>query len=220
MEVTYEVKLLDFIIGGWYQMLKNRSARKIFLFPFLLPWLMPLIYLINAAVSSNFPMEQFWEGLSDILIWIFGYTAFLSVLGFIANTIAFMIMMPKEKRNGVACRHTIILDEKDLIEITDVNTTFFDWSGIKSIQSLPTCILIQNKGNQFHAIPKRFFDNKKQAEEFVETANYYREQAEKFPERSETLIYNRGQEVKKMLEYRKSLDNSSRVQRLVDEAKT
>jgi hypothetical protein len=215
MEVTFEVKLLDFIIGGWYQTLKNPSSRKIFLFPFLFPCLYLPFILIDIIRYGN---NSFWQILSATILSLGISTIFLGIIMFVVQTIAIMVMMPKEKRNGVACLHKIILDQDDLIEITDVNTTFSDWNGLKSISSLPNCVLIQNKGNHFHIIPKRYFESKNQITEFVELANFYRQRASKFPDNAESLIYHRREEVKKLLNYRKELDNSSRVQRLVDEA--
>jgi YcxB-like protein len=218
MEVTFEVKLWDFVIGGWYQTLRNRAARKILLFPFLFTVLPLVFWLINAAITGHYPQGMFWRSLYELLQFTLFSTVFLGIIMFVFQTIAYMMMMPKEKRNGVACLHTIILDEDDLIEITDVNTTFIDWNGVKSIASLPNCVLMQNKGNQFHIIPKRYFESKNQITEFVELANFYRQRASKFPDNAESLIYHRREEVKKLLNYRKELDNSSRVQRLVDEA--
>ena len=216
MEITFEVKLRDFIIGGWFQILKNPSARKIFLFPVVIPLLMLAGGLIDLFTRNHAP-GYFWQSFFETFGFFVANVIGFGIFMFIIQTIALMVMMPKEKRNGVACLHTIILDENDLIEITDVNTTFSDWNGFKSITSLPNCVLIQNKGNHFHTIPKRYFEDSNQIKEFVELANFYRQKASKFPDNSESLIYHRREEVKKMLNHRKKLDNSSRVQKLVDE---
>jgi YcxB-like protein len=217
MEITFEVKLSDYVIGSWFQTLKNPSARKILLFPFIFP-LLPLAMIFLNILTGSYPVEFFWRNLPEILRFTAVYIVVLGVFMFIIQTIAYMMMMPKGKRNGVSCLHTIILDENDLIEITDVNTTFSDWNGFKSISSLPNCVLIQNKGNQSHIIPKRYFEDKQQVEEFVELANFYHQKAAQNSNESEALIYNRQEEVKKILSYRRSLDNSSRFQTLIDEA--
>ena len=217
MEVTFEIKLLDFITGSWFQTLKNPSTRKIFLFPFLF-FLLPFFFWLISAFTGNSTPEFFWRNFFENLGMTMTSIIFMGILMFAIQTIAFMMMMPKGKRNGVACLHTIILDQNDLIEITDVNTQFSDWNGIKSISSLPNCVLIQNNSNQAHIIPKRYFENKNQMSEFVELANFYCQKASKsLSDNTESLIYHRQEEVRKLLQYRNELDGSSRVQKFIDE---
>lgn len=81
-------------------------------------------------------------------------------------------------KNGVFCEHRLVLDEDELIEITDVNTSQFSWIGIGEITENEKFVVIPINLSASFTVPKRYFTDSKHLKEFIDTANEYRQNAQ------------------------------------------
>ena len=81
------------------------------------------------------------------------------------------------EQNGVLCPHKMVLNEKELIEITNVNTSRHAWASIAEIEETEKLLLITISSSATFIIPKRYFRDSEHIKNFLETANYYRENA-------------------------------------------
>jgi hypothetical protein len=80
----------------------------------------------------------------------------------------------ENSKNGVICEHRVILEENELIEITDVNLSRHSWIGIGEITENEQFILIPINFSASIIIPKESFESEKHHKIFIETANEYR----------------------------------------------
>lgn len=97
----------------------------------------------------------------------------------------------KEPENGLFCEHRIILTENELIELTDVNTSRYSWKAIGELKELENFILINVLMSSTYVIPKRYFENQKHINKFLETANYYRLNADNTFQPSHFIEYEK-----------------------------
>jgi hypothetical protein len=81
-------------------------------------------------------------------------------------------------KNGLFCEHKIILNEEELIEITDVNFARYSWSGIGEITENEKFVLIPINLSSTFTIPKESFESIDSLKEFIDNANEYRQNAQ------------------------------------------
>jgi hypothetical protein len=84
----------------------------------------------------------------------------------------------KAGKNGVFCEHKIILEDDELIEITDINTSRYSWKAIGEITENEGFVVIPVNMSYNYLIPKRFFTNRNHIKEFIDNANEYKQNAE------------------------------------------
>lgn len=80
-------------------------------------------------------------------------------------------------KNGLFCEHKVVLEEGELIEITDVNISRYSWHGIDQIEATPEFVLLPVSLGGVIAIPSRAFSDSRHLQEFVEAAHLRRDQA-------------------------------------------
>jgi hypothetical protein len=95
------------------------------------------------------------------------------------------------QNNGILCEHRIILNENEFIELTDVNTSKHSWLSVGDIKEIDDFVFINVNFVGTHFIPKRFFDDREQIKEFVETARFYRNSAKEKFNSSHLAAYDR-----------------------------
>jgi hypothetical protein len=84
----------------------------------------------------------------------------------------------KEGRNrGIWGKHTIVLQEKELVESSDAGHTNAWWSAVERVEQNDDYIFIYTSANAAHVIAKRSFRDDQQAKEFYELARGYYERA-------------------------------------------
>ncbi len=74
-------------------------------------------------------------------------------------------------------KHTIVLQEKELVESSDAGHTNTWWSAVERVDQNDDYVFIFTSANAAHVIPKRSFRDVQQAKEFYELARGYYERA-------------------------------------------
>lgn len=199
MEVTYTNTKWDVLVCQWVLQIKNRALLIPHLIALGIPFF-PLLFVLISGIYTGSILQGYF--LRDLLALLYGtliFTAIWTPVYLLICSVLFWFLVPAKMKNGAICEHTIILNENNLIEITDVNTTFSAWSGIREIGEIYGYVYLLNKANQGHIIPNRWFDNNIQAKEFIETAKTYHEKGKMFFEPPEIALLQRKAEVERML---------------------
>jgi hypothetical protein len=100
----------------------------------------------------------------------------------------------KAPENGLVCEHKIILTENELIEVTDVNLSRYSWKAVGEIKELESFILINILMSGSFLIPKRYFQDGAEARDFLEKAQYYKQNAENSFQPSQFIEYEKSLE--------------------------
>lgn len=180
MEINYELKPEDF-----YQFSKENAPTQTTHKPLVALYTITFFVFIFADVfyallsgslkDWNFGAFLLSIGLRTVICFI----SLFAVLGIIK-----LIVKRKAKdvletpQNGLFCEHRIILNEKELIELTDVNTSRYSWKAIGEIKELDNFVLINVLMSSSYIIPKRYFHDRQHLKKFLETANQYHQNAE------------------------------------------
>ena len=81
-------------------------------------------------------------------------------------------------KNGTFCEHKIILNEKEFIELTDVNISRYSWTGMGEISENEKFVVIPVNLSASYIIPKVHFEDETHIKHFIETAVEYKRNAE------------------------------------------
>lgn len=180
MQVNYELTTEDFVE---FQQIVSRQNKvtintgRVIGVVFVLLILADFIYCVATGLIQ-------FNGKS-ILLYLFG--RFLLQFLFLIAAAKFLTWSSQKLidkatdltgKNGVFCEHKIILDEDELIEITDINTSRYSWKGIGEITENEKFIVIPINLSASYTIPKRYFSSPQHIKEFVDTANEYKQNAE------------------------------------------
>ena len=179
MEINYELTPEDF-----YAFSKENAPTQKKHQPTVAIFMIAYLLFIFADIIYAF----FSGSLND---WSFG--AFLINIGLRTALTFFVIAMllaiiklismkklndvTKGQENGLFCEHRIIMTENELIEVTDVNTSRYSWKAIEEIKEIESFVLINVVMSSSYVIPKRCFQDSEHIKKFVETANYYQQNA-------------------------------------------
>lgn len=89
-------------------------------------------------------------------------------------------------KNGLFCKHTIMLATDGFTETTHVNKTFISWEGVEDIKETASYLIIGPRLGARYFIPKRAFSGPDNIRSFVETAQKYIDDANVPPSQSST----------------------------------
>ena len=180
MEINYELEPKDLIAFNKYNAKKMKTHVPlvvVYSFVFIVFLGADFVYAIFAGwidvwnsgslVTHLIIRVVIWAALVGIVLLVF-YLVQLKAANAAAET----------QKNGVFCPHKMILSEKELIEITEVNTSRYAWACITPIVEIEDFILVPIASSATHIIPKRYFKDREHIDEFVETAKQYRQDAE------------------------------------------
>lgn len=180
MEVDYELEPKDLIAYNKYFATKQTTHRPMvamysFIFGTFL--LADFIYAIVAGSADVWNLKSFLTHLIIRFIVLAILVAFvLTALHIIQLRLGNFVA--EIGKNGVLCPHKIILNEKELIEMTNVNSSRHSWSSVASIEEVEKFILITVGSSATFFIPKRYFQDREHIEKFLGTANYYQQNAD------------------------------------------
>lgn len=77
------------------------------------------------------------------------------------------------KNEGVFCRHTISISPDGVHEKTKVNDSQSGWRGIEKVDETDNHVFVYIASNNAHVVPKRYFLNAEEANEFYRLAKHY-----------------------------------------------
>jgi hypothetical protein len=196
MEVTYELQPDDFFELGK----EIAPAQKDHKPRVIINTVVILVFILGDVIySAVLSAMQGWN-LGALLISI-GFKIILTFFALsLILSIIFSIVRRKgkklleEPKNGLLCEHKIILKENELIELTDVNFARYSWKAIGEIKELESFVLIEVLLSGSLIIPKRYFQDRKHVEKFVETANLYKQNADNLFQPSHFIEYEKSLE--------------------------
>jgi hypothetical protein len=192
MEINYELKPEDF-----FQFAKENAPTQTSHRPMVI--LYAVLYLTFMFADVIYVLLSGWNNwnLRGLLISIFLRSIFCFASVFIAVGVIKLFTNRQAKKilaeppNGLFCEHRIILTEKELIELTDVNTSRYSWKAIGEIKESESFVLINVLMSSSYLIPKRHFQDRRQIGEFIETAKQYRQNAENSFQLSHLIGYEK-----------------------------
>lgn len=98
------------------------------------------------------------------------------VFGFVFNVIA--VLSLSSVKNGVLGKHIYTLTPEGLHESTATNEGLTRWSGVVSVRSMGSCLLVQIGSCLYHIMPRRSFESSLAFDEFIAQAKAYWQQAQ------------------------------------------
>jgi asparagine N-glycosylation enzyme membrane subunit Stt3 len=179
MEINYELETEDLILYSKQAARESPTHEPLtFIFGFF-----SLCFLFTDfifAIFFGFPGTITINWL--ILILVFRLVILTLCLGLVLLIVRFFQLRLGNKiagieENGLLCQHKIVLNEKELIEITNVNNSRHSWNSIAKIEENEAFVLITIATSATYFIPKRFFQDGKHVKKFLETARHYRQNA-------------------------------------------
>jgi hypothetical protein len=180
VEINYELKPNDFFIFGKETAKTKKSHNPmvtIYAITYLLFIFADILYALFSGSTGKWSPDGLLLGIC--LRIIIAFVVLLIVSGFIRLIVRKKGKdVLKELPNGLFCEHKIILAENELIELTDVNTSRYSWKAIGEIKETESFVLIDILMSGTYIIPKRYFQAPEQIKSFIETASYYRQNAE------------------------------------------
>jgi hypothetical protein len=178
MEINYVLEPKDLIKFNKIIAKSGKTHKPlvaIFTSIFLLFMFADLIYAFFAGTMGDWTVGTF---LFNLVIRAFVLSALLGIiLGVLYYVQLKAVNKFAENPNGVLCEHKIVINETELIEITDVNTSRHSWRGISNIEEIDEFIKIDVASSASYVIPKRFFQNRGQIEEFIGAAEHFQQNA-------------------------------------------
>lgn len=179
MEVSYELEPKDLIAYNKYFASKQKTHKPmVAMYSFIFGTFL-LADFVYAILSGSADIWNFKSFLTHLIIRFL----VLALLVGVVLTVLYVIQLrlgkfvAKIEKNGVLCPHKIVINEKELIEMTNVNSSRHSWSSVANIEEIEKFILITVSSSATFIIPKRHFQDREHIEKFLETANCYHQNA-------------------------------------------
>lgn len=180
MKIKYELTPEDF-----YRFSKENAPSQFTHKPMVALYALTYLVFIFADIiyALIFGMPSDWS-IGAILMSILIRTVICSLALFVVLGLIKLFVNKKSKEltskpnNGAFCEHQIIINERELIELTNVNTSRYSWKTIGEIKEMENFVVIEILLSSSYIIPKRFFQNKQEIKNFIQTANSYKQDAE------------------------------------------
>lgn len=196
MEINYELRAEDFFQLG-KEIGKNRKQPQ----PLFIILVITYLLFIFADIIYVFASGSFkgWD-IKNIFFNLFARTLVMFIVIFFTLGIIKLITrkkeaeLKKEPSNGILCAHRIVINENELLEITDINTSRYAWKAIGEIKETESFVLINVLMSSSYIIPKRYFQNKADIKEFIETSDYYRQNSQNNFQLSHIIEYEKSLE--------------------------
>jgi hypothetical protein len=179
MEINYELKPEDLAQFG-KEIAPTQSSHKPQVIAYLIMYVLfifaDIIYAFFTGSLKDWNVSALLLNLAlRTIITFAAIFVFLGIIKIIVRKKAKDVS--KEQANGLFCEHRIVLNESELIEITDVNTSHYAWKAIGEIKELESFVLINVLMSNTYIIPKRYFQDREHITNFLEKANYYQQNA-------------------------------------------
>lgn len=196
MEISYELKAEDFYQFG-REIARNKPQPEPIFTILVITYL--LFIFADIIYSLFFGTLKDW-GATDFLFSLFVRTGLMfAVIGFVLVIIKLISRkknadVKKEIPNGLLCAHRIVIEQKEMLEITDVNTSRYAWKAIGDIKELESFLVIDILMSGSYIIPKRYFQDSKQINDFLESAKQFKQNAENSYQLSHLIEYDKNVE--------------------------
>ena len=175
MEIEYETTKDDLFAFQWRAVQRSaqvkRSRRKAYTIWFITLLLFSIIPSIGPdgfnLMRANFAFLAISFTMAAFLTWYFDRRSTRRVIN---------ELIDEEKPDkGLLGKHKIIMNEKEIVETSDVGESRTLWVGVDRVEQSDEHILIYTTPHAAHVIPKRAFANSKAAEHFWESANLFKQ---------------------------------------------
>ncbi len=179
MEIIYEVTADDYYNFGR----ENSRSQAEFQPTVIILTLTILIFIFADLIYSYFLGALKYLNPEWVILNIIA-RLFLSIILMLLVMITFNLIVGRKKRkieemskNASLCEHKLILTEKELIEITDLYTNRSSWKAIGEIKESDNFLFFGSAMAHTYIIPKKYFGDRKQVKDFVNTYNTYRQKS-------------------------------------------
>ncbi len=171
MDISYTIEPRDVVAFNVYQFEHSPSLRSSYRMGYFWLGVLSLLFAFFTSAWQHWILFGGWLVFSLVLFVGYRPLTYWNLRRSIQRT-------NKEGRNlGIWGKHTIVLQEKELVESSDAGHTSTRWSAVERIEQNDNHIFIYTSAHAAHVIPKRSFSDAKQAEEFYTTARGYLERA-------------------------------------------
>jgi hypothetical protein len=179
MEINYDLKPEDFVQFG-KEIAPSQITHKPQVTAYLIMYFLfifgDIIYALFSGSLKNWDLSAFL--MTIVLRTVITFAMVIICLGIIKLIVRRKAKdVSQEQANGLFCEHRIVLTENELIEITDVNTSRYAWKAIGEIKELQGFVLINVMLSSTYVIPVRAFRNQEHLTNFIEKANYFKQNA-------------------------------------------
>ena len=177
MDIEYEVTRDDLFAFQWRAVKRSapvkRSKRKAYAILFIALLLVSILPSIGPdgfdIMRANFAFLAISFSIVAVLTWFFDRGLTIRAIN---------ELIDKEKPGkGLLGKHKIIMNEKEVIESTDVGQSRTSWIGVDRVEQSDEHIFIYTTPHAAHLIPKRSFASGSAAESFWEAAKLYKHAA-------------------------------------------
>jgi YcxB-like protein len=163
MKIEYYNTIDDLIAFNRFIFKHNPDAKRgyrfvLFLFP-------SIIIFFAIIMIIDLPS---WAWLAPVLLFLLAVLWFFDFPKRFQKTLDNKVKkaMDSGKIKGVLGKHTIEISEQGIQETTEVNQSFFVWTGIYSIEYNDSCIYVFISPTRAYIIPKSSFSNEEGATNF------------------------------------------------------
>lgn len=192
MEIDYELEAKDFFEFGKVIAPKQKSYNPtvvLYLITFTLFISTDFIYAVYFGSLSDWNQKSLTLNvLARLVITILLIGIVMGIINLIGRRLTGKVA--GDAKNGILCRHKIILSEKELVEVTDVNISRYAWSGIGKIERLGDFVVIEVSSSFSYIIPQRFFRDSKHLDDFLRAANSFKRNTSDVSSISYLVDYN------------------------------
>ena len=177
--ITYEVTAEDYYNYGK----ENASSQKEYHPTIVILIIMYLLFIFSDLIYSAFFGALKGVEINSLIINIlirFGLTFFLifiafGIINFIVNNKTRQIS--ESGKNALIGKHKLILTKNELIEITDFFTNRSLWKVIGDLEESENYLFFGSATAFTYVIPKKYFDDGKKIENFINTFNKYKQKS-------------------------------------------
>ncbi len=159
MEVSYELEPKDLIAYNKYFASKQKTHKPmVAMYSFIFGTFL-LADFVYAILSGSADIWNFKSFLTHLIIRFL----VLALLVGVVLTVLYVIQLrlgkfvAKIEKNGVLCPHKIVINEKELIEMTNVNSSRHSWSSVANIEEIENLFLSPLAHQPLSSFPKGIF---------------------------------------------------------------
>ena len=174
MQVEYELSREDLFAFQWRAVQKSpqvKRAKRTYSVWFVILLLFTL-FLFNSStpfhvINVAIPIISF--AIAGCLVWLFEKRRIIRSIN--------ELVSEEKLDSGLLGKHKIILNDNDVVEMTEVGESKTSWRGVHRLEQSDEYIFVYTTAIGAHVIPKRAFANRNDADKFWEAANHYKQAA-------------------------------------------
>jgi hypothetical protein len=171
MEITYDLTPEDLTALTWHHSTTSSTMKRYFWVGLLLP---PLMCLLVILMLEDLELSALAIPLVFAMAWILSYSYQRR-----RRVNRYIQRLVREGRNrGTLGPHKMVLEERGLFDSTDVSESRTSWIGIERVEENERYIFLYKSALTAYVVPKRAFNDQRQAQQFFSVAKAFQQRAE------------------------------------------